>query len=113
MGGHRIEFLPFCQAPACRIATDTYGALRDLSVQRWNAVSPTARTRDTTFMSLLRDIQVSATDPGQSVSDLLRKCQMLAYHLRHEPLKTWVPYELSGYSSGADLPEYLRTLDGR
>jgi AbiTii len=59
-------------------------------------------------MSLLHDIQAAAMDPQQSVGDLLRKCQVLAYRLQHEPLKTWVAYELGGYPSGADLPEYRR-----
>ena len=59
-------------------------------------------------MSLLQQIQESATDRDQSVSDLLRKCQILAYRLQHEPLKMWLAYELNGYPTGAELPDYRR-----
>lgn len=57
-------------------------------------------------MSLLAEIQASATDPQQSVSDLVRKCQILAYRLGNEPLKTWASYELGGYPPDAELPQY-------
>lgn len=55
-------------------------------------------------MSLLQQIQGSATDRDQSVSDLLRKCQILAYRLQHEPLKTWLAYELTGVRPGRSYP---------
>jgi hypothetical protein len=57
-------------------------------------------------MSLLADIEASATDPAQSVGDLVRKCQVLAYRLGNELLKTWTSYELGGYPPDAELPRY-------
>ncbi len=57
-------------------------------------------------MSLLTDIQTSATDPTCSTSDLLRKCQILAFRLKHEPFKQWVAHELNGYPDDAALPPY-------
>ncbi len=50
-------------------------------------------------MSLLTEIQAAATDPSHSTADLLRKCQILAFRLRHEPFKQWVGHELSGARS--------------
>ncbi len=57
-------------------------------------------------MDLLADIQTAAVDPSHSVSDLLRKCQVLAFRLKHEPFKQWVAYELNGYPNEASLPTY-------
>lgn len=57
-------------------------------------------------MSLLSDIQTSALDPKTSVADLLRRCQILAVRLRHEPFKAWVSHELSGYPNSSELPSY-------
>lgn len=57
-------------------------------------------------MSILGDIQRAATDPAHSTSDLLRKCQILAFRLRHEPFKQWVAHELNGYPDDAVLPSY-------
>lgn len=63
-------------------------------------------------MSLLADIQVAATDQSHSISDLLRKCQILAFRLRHEPFKAWVSNELNGYPNEATLPPYRANLYG-
>lgn len=57
-------------------------------------------------MTLLTDIQTAATDPSTSTSDLLRKCQILAFRLRHEPFKQWVAHELNGYPDKSTLPSY-------
>jgi hypothetical protein len=57
-------------------------------------------------VSLLTEIQAAATDPAVSLSDLLRKCQILAFRLRHEPFKQWVSHELNGYPDDAVLPTY-------
>lgn len=65
------------------------------------------RTGKLSPLSLLQQIQGSATN-RDPVSDLLRKCQILAYRLQYEPLKTWLAYELNGYPSGAELPDYRR-----
>jgi hypothetical protein len=48
-----------------------------------------------------------------TLSDLLRKCQILAYRLRHEPFKEWVAHELTGYPDEATLPTYRGPLDGQ
>lgn len=63
-------------------------------------------------MSLLTEIQAAATDPTVSLSDLLRKCQILAFRLRHEPFKQWVSHELNGYPDEATLPTYRGPFDG-
>jgi hypothetical protein len=57
-------------------------------------------------VSLLSDIQSAATDPSYSTADLLRKCQILAFRLRHEQFKQWVAHELNGYPDDAVLPSY-------
>lgn len=63
-------------------------------------------------MGLLQDIEASATDPDLSVADLLRKCKVLAYRLRHEPFKERVDHELNGYPPETDLPLYRKGLPG-
>ena len=57
-------------------------------------------------MSLLRQIQNDAVNSNVNVSDLLRKCKILAYRLGNEDFKSWVDSELNGYDSGALLPDY-------
>lgn len=48
-------------------------------------------------MSLLREIQNDAVNSDVKVSDLLRKCKILAYRLGNLDFKNWVEYELNGY----------------
>lgn len=57
-------------------------------------------------MSLLREIQKDAVNSNVSVSDLLRKCKILAYRLGNEEFKSWVEFELNGYESDHLVPEY-------
>ncbi|WP_419657661.1 hypothetical protein Dvar_68100 [Desulfosarcina variabilis str. Montpellier] len=57
-------------------------------------------------MTLLRDIQNSAIDSKNSLSDLLRKCKILAARLHHAELDQWVENELNGYPSHDTLPKY-------
>jgi hypothetical protein len=57
-------------------------------------------------MTLLRDIQNSAIDSNVRLSDLLRKCKVLATRLKNEELNKWVDAELNGYQSQDDLPPY-------
>lgn len=57
-------------------------------------------------MSLLRDIQNDAVNSSVNVSDLLRKCKILAYRLGNEDFKSWVEFELNGYNSEDLLPDY-------
>jgi len=64
-------------------------------------------------VSLLAEIQSAAIDPSVSVADFLRRCQILAARLRHEPFKAWVANELNGYPDDADLPAYRKNLVGQ
>lgn len=57
-------------------------------------------------MSLLRQIQSDAIDSATSISDILRKCKLLAAHLGNDEFNAWVEYELNGYRCKDDLPEY-------
>lgn len=57
-------------------------------------------------MTLIRDIQNYAIDPNIKLSDLLRKCKVLAARLKNEDFKNWVDAELNGYPSKDDLPSY-------
>lgn len=63
-------------------------------------------------VSLLTEIQAAATDPSYPLSDMLRKCQILASRLRHEPLKEWVNHELAGYPNDESLPDYRGAIVG-
>jgi len=57
-------------------------------------------------MSLLREIQDAAIDVNVDISVVLRKCKVLAARLGNKEFKLWVEYELNGYTSKEDLPEY-------
>ena len=61
-------------------------------------------------MTLLRDIQNYAIDSSSSLSNLLRKCKVLAARLQNDELRKWVDSELDGYQTKDDLPKY-RTID--
>ncbi len=63
-------------------------------------------------MDLLADIQAAAVDSAHPLSGMLRKCQILASRLRHEPFKEWVAHELNGYPDEATLPVYRGSLRG-
>lgn len=56
--------------------------------------------------TLLHQIQMEAVDGAQDLSNLLRKCRILAQRLANEDLKTWVIKELDGYDPEEDLPDY-------
>lgn len=62
-------------------------------------------------MSLLQEIQQGAFDSSVDLSNVLRRCLVLAYKLNHQPFKKWVDYELNGYPTEDLLPGYriLRT----
>lgn len=62
-------------------------------------------------MTLLREIQDAATRSDASLSDLLRKCLVLAARLGHAELRAWVERELNGYRKDDTLPDY-RVLRG-
>lgn len=56
-------------------------------------------------MGLLADIEAAATDSTVSISDLLRKCKVLAARLKHREFADWVNAELNGYNP-SQLPPY-------
>ncbi len=55
---------------------------------------------------LLDDIIELATNTGQSITVLLRKCVVLAHQIKNDRLKTWANKELSGYGDEDELPDY-------
>ncbi|HEV2496003.1 MAG TPA: hypothetical protein VG204_23480 [Terriglobia bacterium] len=55
---------------------------------------------------LLDDIIETAVDSSKHLSDLLRKCLLLAYELKNDRLKAWANQELNGYTSHENLPPY-------
>ncbi len=57
-------------------------------------------------MSLLREIQDAAIDSDAPITDLLRRCKILAARLGNEELARWADQELEGYESQEDLPNY-------
>lgn len=59
---------------------------------------------------LIDEIISLATTRQTPISDLLRKCVVLAYQLKNGRLKTWANQELNGYKSGDSVPEHRKTL---
>jgi hypothetical protein len=59
-------------------------------------------------MSLLRDIQNELTSPKGDVTNVLRKCKILAARLGSEAFAHWVEWELNGYPDSQPTPEYRR-----
>ena len=57
-------------------------------------------------MTLLREIQLAATDDQVSISTVLRKAKMLAARLQNRDFEDWVNRELNGFEDGVDLPPY-------
>jgi len=55
-------------------------------------------------MTLLRDIQEAAVDSTVNLTDLLRKCRVLAARLKHHEFATWVDREVNGYRDRKMLP---------
>lgn len=62
-------------------------------------------------MTLLRDIQHEAASGKAPVSQLLRKCKILAARLKSAEFSAWIDRELNGYGENDDLPKY-RVLKG-
>ena len=60
-------------------------------------------------MKLLEDIIESVTVSKKPVSDILRRCLVLAFKLKNETLKRWVEHELNGYGDAAELPDYRKS----
>lgn len=59
-------------------------------------------------MNLLTDIEAAAIDSTVPITDLLRKCMVLAARLKHEEFSQWVSRELNGYADTDHLPPYRR-----
>lgn len=59
-------------------------------------------------MTLLREIQDAASGSTTSLSDLLRRCKVLAARLKHQEFSDWLSKELNGYADDDDVPEYRR-----
>lgn len=57
---------------------------------------------------LVESIIVDITNRDVSISDLLRKAQVLAFKLNNDSLKQWLNYEVNGYESDAQLPKYRK-----
>ena len=57
-------------------------------------------------MTLLREIQVAATDGQVGVSTVLRKAKILAARLHNQDFEDWVNRELNGYDDSTNLPPY-------
>jgi len=57
-------------------------------------------------VSLLRQIQEAATSSDVPVTDLLRKCKILAARLGSKEFGDWVDRELNGYKEQSELPDY-------
>ena len=62
--------------------------------------------RSMNHLELLRQIQADAVSSATPVTELLRRCQVLAARLDLPELGEWVRYELNGYPVEAELPEY-------
>jgi hypothetical protein len=59
--------------------------------------------------SLFRDLRDSVTDSKtSSLADVLRKAKLLASALGNEEFKQWIDFELKGYPSNQDVPDYRR-----
>ena len=57
-------------------------------------------------MTLLREIQDAAVSSETPITDLLRKCKILAVPLGSKEFAEWVDRELNGYSTKEELPPY-------
>lgn len=57
-------------------------------------------------MSLLRDIQNTAVSSDNRITDLLRKCKVLAARLGNREFDEWIGKELQGYENTDELPSY-------
>jgi hypothetical protein len=55
---------------------------------------------------LLDEIINLAVDSKQPITDLLRKCIVLAHQIKNDRLKTWATKELNGYDLDDKIPPY-------
>ena len=61
-------------------------------------------------MSLLRDIQNELAAPSTDVTNVLRKCKILAAQLGSEEFARWIDLELDWYPESQPTPEYRKLL---
>ncbi|MDX0009165.1 hypothetical protein GOB40_21030 [Sinorhizobium meliloti] len=61
-------------------------------------------------MALIDDIIHSLTETREPIEDVLRRCLVLAYRMKNEPLKHWVEKELNGYGLDEELPDYRQAI---
>lgn len=57
-------------------------------------------------MSLIHDIQAASIAKDYDIPSLLRMCKLLAARISHQEFAKWVDYELNGYPTIDDLPDY-------
>lgn len=57
-------------------------------------------------MSILEEIKQAAVDTNSDLGTLLRKCKVLAAHLRSPPLENWLIWESTGYPADVEVPKY-------
>ena len=57
-------------------------------------------------MRLLREIAELAVSDQEPLANVLRKCMILNASLKNQELGTWIKYELNGYDTPSQLPEY-------
>lgn len=57
-------------------------------------------------MSLLNEIQADVTEANADIAAVLRKCKVLAVRLGSRGFQSWVDYELNGYPSENETPDY-------
>ncbi|MCJ7791600.1 MAG: hypothetical protein MUP49_04245 [Dehalococcoidia bacterium] len=57
-------------------------------------------------MSLLSEIQADVTEANADIAAVLRKCKVLAVKLGNKDFQSWVDYELNGYPSENETPDY-------
>ena len=57
-------------------------------------------------MTILRRIQEEAVDSEVQLTSLLRRCKILAVRLGSIDFKNWIDFELNGYNTERDVPEY-------
>ena len=57
-------------------------------------------------MSLLSEIQADVTEANADIAAVLRKCKVLAVKLGSKDFQSWVDYELNGYPSRNETPDY-------
>jgi len=55
---------------------------------------------------LLDDIEAAATTSAEPLTDLLRRCKVLAARLKHAEFANWVSRELNGYENDEEVPPY-------